>query len=412
MTFNYRKYNKEKDLDHVFRILNEIGWVDDKKNSHYLNDFIPKGNALVTELNGEAEAMVVSSDGTIQHLENQLKLSAITGVTCSLVARKQQIAGKLTATRIALDAEKGAEVSALTIFDQGFYDKLGFGTSSYSNIVEFNPGELTLKGRHRVPKRFTKDDLTKIHNSRLNRMKVHGQVTLPEYTTYTDLSDEKKRILLGYENEKGEITHMMNIWGKGRENGPFWVNWMVYQNIDQLKELLLLLKSMSDQIFQIGLIEPHVLQFQDILRTPFKNKDITAKSKYRNMIRSSAYAQFRILDLEKCLAKTSLPQIPEEIRFNLELTDPIEKFIPESCNWKGISGNYCVTFGEFSGAVKGCKENLPTMKTDVNSFTRLWLGHRNATQLSLFDNFEAPQELIDKLDKYLCLPKASHDYDF
>ena len=38
----------------------------------------------------------------------------------------------MTALKIAEDVEAGAEVCGLGMFDQGYYDKLGFGTGNYS----------------------------------------------------------------------------------------------------------------------------------------------------------------------------------------------------------------------------------------------------------------------------------------
>ncbi len=58
----------------------------------------------MSEINGQVEVMVNSTPGTIQYLDEKIELCAITGVTASLIARKQGISRRLTATRLALDA--------------------------------------------------------------------------------------------------------------------------------------------------------------------------------------------------------------------------------------------------------------------------------------------------------------------
>ena len=40
----YRKFDLKKDKDAVFDILNECGWVHNKKKDKYLNEFLPESH--------------------------------------------------------------------------------------------------------------------------------------------------------------------------------------------------------------------------------------------------------------------------------------------------------------------------------------------------------------------------------
>ena len=407
---NYRNFDLKKDKDSVFRILNECGWVHDKKKDKYLNEFLPKANTLVHEIDDEAEIMVNSSVGSIRYLEESLTFSAITGVVASLKVRKQGLSGKLTAIRMALDAEKGAEVSGLCIFDQGYYNKLGYANGCYDRIVGFTPSFLNIDRKPKIPVRLLDKDYKKIHKSRVGRMPYHGAVTLPEYTTKAEMGQQDRHVGFGYFDNKGNLTHHIWLYGKGKERGPIWVSWMSYQNLDQLMDLLALLKSFEEQFIMIRLVEPPFIHFQDFMNKPFLVKDVTRKSDHFNVIQASSYWQIRILDLIKCMGKTHLNC--EDISFNLQLSDPVEKYLPKTMAWKGIAGDYIVTLGKNSSAKKGKNENLPTMITSVEGFTRLWYGYVSASSLVYSNGLKAPDELLKKLDKAIVLPEAHIDWGF
>jgi len=406
----YRNFDLKKDKDAVFDILNECGWVHNKKKDKYLNNFLPVANTLVIDVNGKAEVMATSSVGTIRYQEEKLKLSALTGVTASLLARKQGFAGKLTATRLALDAEKGAEVGALCIFDQGYYNKLGFGNGNYEQIVCITPATLNIKRKPKIPVRLTERDYKKIHENRVNRLSNHCAVTLPEYTTKAELSEENKNMGFGYFDEKGNLTHHIWLHGKGKEQGPLWISWMAYQNLDQLMDLLAFLKSFEEQILMIKMVEPPFINMQDFIEKPFLFKGMTQKSEHQNKISSSAYWQLRILNLQKCIKKTHLNC--EDFTFNLQLSDPIGKYIAEDVKWRGITGDYVITLGKDSSVKKGKQKDLLTLKASVGTFTRMWFGIMPASTLVYSDSIEASDELLKKLDKAFLLPEAHVDWGF
>ena len=406
----YRKFEIKKDRDAVYNILNEVGWVHDKKKDKYLNKFLTRANTLVLDIDNHAEVFATSSNGSIRYQNEQLKLCAITGVSASLLARKQGFAGRLTATRLALDAAKGAEVGALCIFDQGYYNKLGFGNGNCENIVSITPSTLKIGRKVKTPVRLTEKDYKKMHKNRLNRLPNHCAVTLPEYATQAELGEESKNMGFGYFDEEGNLTHHVWMYGKGKEQGPFWIQWLAYENLDQLMDLLALLKSFEEQIIMIRMVEPTFIQMQDFIEKPYQVKAMTRKAENQNLIYSTAYWQLRILNLQKCMKKTHLNC--DDLSFNLQLSDPIGKYIAEDVKWKGIAGDYVVTLGKDSSAKKGKQKELPTLKASVGAFTRMWFGITQASTLVHSDGIEAPEELLKKLDKAFLLPQAHVDWGF
>ena len=141
-----RPYDPENDLDAARRIWTECGWLQKEKFDAF-DDFLSGAIGLVGELNGEAEALVLNFPGTIRHLRTDLPLCVVGAVTTSRVARKQGLAGRVTAQAIARDAAasgRGALVATLGMFEQGYYNRLGFGTLDYDHYFSFDPATLRL----------------------------------------------------------------------------------------------------------------------------------------------------------------------------------------------------------------------------------------------------------------------------
>jgi hypothetical protein len=406
---NIRKFDIKKDAKAAFNILNEAGWVDNEK-SEYIHSHLKNGRSLAADIEGNAEAIAVSHFGKMKYQQEDLKFSAVTGVICSFLARQQGLAAKLTARRLAEDAADGAEISGLTIFDQGFYNKLGYGNGNYLHLVAINPASLYVPRKTRNPIRLTKEDFQIVHANRLQRMHLHGAVDLPELITKIDMAMCKDGLGLGFKDENGNLTHHMWLMGKGKEDGPLRIFWMSYQNYNQMIELFSVLKSLQDQIALVRFVEPPNIIMQDLLDKPMFYRKITHGGKFKNEIKASNWWQARILDLEKCIAKTHLENC--NLKFNLELSDPISKYLPEDSIWKGIGGSYVVELSKNSRVERGHKENLPTLTASVGAFTRLWLGVAKASSLAVTDEFAASQKLIRKLDVSINLPIPRFDWGF
>ena len=264
----------------------------------------------------------------------------------------------------------------------------------------------------RIPKRLTKKDWKAIYKSRLNRKRFHGAVNFnkPE-TTHAEMIWDDKNFGLGYFDEKsGELTHHIWFYVKDVEQGPYWINWICFRNSTQFLELLALIRSLGDQVRLISLVEPPNIQLQDFLKQPFRFRQLTEKSKFENKMKATAFWQMRILNLKKCIAITHLNC--EDIKFNLELTDPIENYLEQNSKWKGISSNYVIALGKNSKAEKGKNRNLPTLRSSVGAFTRMWLGVRPASGLAVSDELSGTEELLEKLDKAFCIPEPKPDWEY
>jgi len=85
----FREYNADSDKDAVHRIWLETGWLekDSKAQAERMDLFLSAGRALVADLDGEPECLVLTMPGVIRHLKDDLPMSGVTGVTTSRIAR-------------------------------------------------------------------------------------------------------------------------------------------------------------------------------------------------------------------------------------------------------------------------------------------------------------------------------------
>ncbi len=411
MTF--RHYDHDRDREAAQRIWRETGWLPDDKTDA-MDIALQSCCGHVAEIEGEAECLVLTSPGTIRYLAEDLPFGCVTAVTTSRIARKQGFAGKLTARAIAEDVANGAIVSALGMFEQGYYDRLGFGSGPYVHRIGFHPARLRVAGATRPPRRLTADDSQAAHDNRIGRLRSHGAVNItdPEFTRYTLVETGAKSFGLGYfDGPNGELSHHLWIYIRGDvEAGPYSVLWTAWNTREQFLELMGLLKNLGDQIHLIYMRESNGIQLQDLVDKPFQNRVMTENSPFDARMRVHAYWQIRICDLGACLERTHLRG--GELRFNLSLSDPIETYLPDDSPWRGVAGEYIVTLGSSSGCDQGHDDQLPTMTATVNAFTRMWLGVRPATGLNLTDDLDAPRDLLEALDRTLRLPVPETDWDF
>jgi GNAT superfamily N-acetyltransferase len=409
---HYRDYDPEKDRDAVYRILREVGWLEPGKE-HCFDLALDADRTLVAEVGSSPECIVCTSPGSMRYLDEDLPFVEVTLLATSRIARRQGLASRLLARALAMDVADGAIAARVCVFDQGYYDKVGFGPGPYEHRVSFDPAALKVNVKPRLPRRLTKDDFALVHASRLSRIRSHGGVIYPS-AAHTQIEMNfwsEKGFGLGYcDGPDGELTHHFCCNPSNAERGPYYIQWMAYQTGEQFLELMGLLHGLSDQVHLVQMREPYGIQLQDLLDRPTRHHSITEGSRFANRTSAYAFWNIRICDLAKCLERTHLPC--GELRFNLQLTDPVEHLLDEGASWRGAAGEYVVTVGPSSHAEPGSDPSLPTLTASVNAFSRMWFGVRPATGLSVTDRLAGPDSLLTQLDRAFLLPQPRPDWDF
>ena len=406
-----RDYDRERDRNAALRILREVGWIEEGKEKQ-ADLSIDAGRAMIAEVDGSPECLVTTAPGALRYLDRDLSFSAVTGVTTSRVARKRGLAARVTSALIAQDAADGVAVCGLGMFEQGYYDRLGFGSGPYEHTIRCDPARLKVEPSGRAPRRLGVEDWEEVHASRLRRSRSHGSLSLtPAALTHSDMLWTKNGFGLGYSDAPdGTLTHLIWCGTQNVERGPYRVHCMAFQTDAQFLELLGAIKALGDQVRLVSLQEPPGIQMQDLVEEPFKQRQISEKSSFAAGIRASAWWQMRICDLAECLSHTHLAT--GEVSFNLSLSDPIEAYQPKGSSWAGVSGDYVVHLGRDSSAEPGQSASLPTLTASVNAFTRLWLGVRPASGLSVTDDLSGPDDLLATLDRVLLLPQPHVEWDY
>ena len=403
-------YDPGRDARAVQRIWREVGWIDAER-AGLVSRLFECGDAVVFRLHGEAECAVHTTPGKMRHGTEDLELLAVTAVTTSRIARKLGAAGRLTARALAATAAQGAEISALGMFEQGFYDRVGFGSGAYEHRFVFDPASLTVATPFRPPMRLAATDWGEVHGCMLRRLRGHGGCTLtPPRVVECEMAWTDDAFGLGYRDaaDRG-LSHF--VWGEAPgEHGPYEITWIGYETVDQLMELLALIKGLGDQVSSVAMLEPSHVQLQDLLKQPFRQRRNTERGKFANQHETMAFWQLRILDLPKCLAKTRLPG--PDLSFNLRLADPVTEQLDGGNEWAGVGGDYVVTLGEESAAAEGNSPSLPTLEASVGPFSRMWFGVRSASVLAATTDLKAEPGLLRALDEKIRLPQPRLGWDF
>ena len=84
-----KPYDAQRDFDAVTRIWREVGWIESDEHVAAMEHFLTGTDCYVALIDGEAECAVMTTPGTIRYQDAELDLSVISGVTTSLIGRKQ-----------------------------------------------------------------------------------------------------------------------------------------------------------------------------------------------------------------------------------------------------------------------------------------------------------------------------------
>ena len=421
------RYDAEQDAKAVAQIWLECGWIEELgTESGMVRKYLEAAqDALVARVDDRAECCVLSASASVRFGDVDLSMGAVAGVTTSWIARKLGLASSMTALLLRAQANRGHAVSMLGMFEEGFYNRVGFGSGGYEYWLAFDPASLMPKVPYRRPKRLTAKDHKQIHAAMAGRQRQHGGVIIdsPE-TMKTELKHMERAMGLGYFDGPGNtLSHF--VFGEMKdENGPYEILFKAWQTQKQLLELVTMLASLGDQIDSIEMQEPSDIQFQDLLRQPLRHRRITETAKHADCSEAMAVWQLRILDL---LPYIEAIRSPVDGRFNPELSDPAEAVLarlPSTLDtsalandaglqgWCGVSGQYVVELGASSTATPGNNPDLPTVRASVNAFSRLWFGIQPASSLVVTDDLSMDEALTRQLDIALRQPRAHLGWDF
>lgn len=396
-----RPYAEERDLAAVTRMWREVGWIDDSDGqAGALRRFLGRGTALLADVDGEAECMVHRTPGSIRYVATDLPLCVISGVTTSHVGRRQGLASALLVEALVEAVQEGAAVASLGFFEQGFYDRFGFGTNAYEHRLTFDPASLTVPVPRRPPVRLGRDDMPELHALMTRRHRGHGSVAVdPPDWFDLEWAWTEKPFALGFREPGGRLTHA--LFGSMKDaHGPWEISVLAHEEPIQVLELLGLVRALGDQVNAVTIAdEPLGVQLQDLIREPVRQRRVARLAGGSDALHQSiAEQQDRILDLAACIDAVHLRTPP--LAFGLRLRDPIA----DLGSWPGIGGERTVRLGEESTVADGIDDGLPVLDASVGAFTRLWLGVRPATGLVLTDDLSGPPALLDALDEAFRLP--------
>lgn len=394
-----REYDVD-DLPAVQRIWVECGWIEEDESEH-LEPFLADADAVVADIDGDAEACTSIHDGSLHHTGTDLPVAVVTSVTTGRIGRKQGLARQTLDTALRRAVDRGNAVSILGMFEQGFYDGSGFGTGSEMLIRRFDPASLDASLPYRRPVRLTPDDAEDMVACLLTRSLTHGAVTLPSVPLRrAERMWDENGFGLGYRDDDGNLTHFLWCAAKD-EYGPYDVREWAWRDPHELRELLGVLRSLGDQVRTVIVPEPAQAQLLVLIGHPGRQTTTRRTGELRYESKASAWWQARILDLPTCIA--TLPP-SEELHCNLRVADPLAL--------DSVAGEWLLHLGAEPHVERGHEEDLPLVSASVNALSRLWLGVRPASTLATTDDLHASPELLAALDRAINLPRPDVQTDF
>ncbi|MFW2382020.1 MAG: GNAT family N-acetyltransferase [Acidimicrobiales bacterium] len=415
------RFDDERDMESVLRVWTETGWFDgEDRQKAQIKEFFQAndGRSLVALLDGDAESVVHCTLGSMRYgtvpVCRELSVGAITAVTTSRIARKLGAASRLTARTIAEMGDDGAAIALLGMFEQGFYDRFGFGVGPYEIKVFAYPGSLRVPAEYRTPERFDFEHHSdELHDSVVNRYRTHGGVVIGgERSTTTAVNLDYEVSIYGYRTD-GAISHWMALEHSG-ETGPDRVVAWAYQSPEQCLELLRVIQEWGDQVDLIRFIEPPWMQAQDFDSEPGHNYRRTKGTKVHVRTEADAWWQIRIVDIETCIA--AMAPVSEPFEVVVEIDDPVEHHLTGSGysgSWKPLTGMWRFSFGESHSAERVTDAPNLDLRTSINALSRWWLGVLPATALGVTGQMDADHSTLARLDRLTAhLPRPHPGWDF
>ena len=186
---------------------------------------------------------------------------------------------------------------------------------------------------------------------------------------------------------------------------------MAYQSVEQLFDLLALIRSLGDQVHQVKLSEPAEIQLQDLIRQPFRGQRLTEGAADEQGQNADAYWQMRLLDVPQGVggpqqrdgACVSTWRLPTRSLITCAATTPGRV-------WPATIWCRSRRMARRRGPV--VMPRCPLCRRRWARFTRLWLGVRPATVLARTDALSADADLLTALDAAIHLPSPVTGWDY
>jgi len=397
----WRRYDEDRDGEELARIWHEVGWVDGTDaHAAGLRTFFSGGHGLVAPADGEVEAAIHWVPGTYRWLDHDVPAAAVSALTTGFVGRRRGHGPTLVAEALAQMVDVGVEVATLGAFEQGYYDRFGFGADPYDHRLTFDPGALRVPIPDRRPVRVGTDDHAEVQALLARRHRSHGGLVLDHARGMeAALVWRKDPWGLGLRADDGRLTGVV-LGEAGGEHGPHTVEWLLYETTTDLLELLGVLRLLSDQVWTVVVDEPPDVRLQDLLDAPNRQRAHLSQAG-RGGVANTAHSwrQTRILDLAACLGRVHWPGEP--FAFDLDLVDPLAD---RGGRWPGIGGAYTVAVGEETSVTDRRTGERPLLTASVDALSRMWTGSRPTSGLAVIGAVAGPADLVARLDAALRLP--------
>lgn len=394
-----------EDLPAVQRIWREVGWVDEDE-APALADFLADATTRVAVIDGEAEASGSTHRGTMRHGDRDVATSFVTSITTSRIGRGQGLARDVLDALLLDAAADGATLSMLGMFEQGYYDRSGFGTGAEMLMHRLDPASLPDDLPRRRPVRLSLDDAAEVDAALQARARGHGGVAIPSAAMRrAEMTFDDDGFGLGHRDARGALTH--HVWcSVGGEHGPYRVRSWSWRTTEQLFELLGALRSLADQVRWLVLPEPWCLQLRTLTSLPGRQEVLTRGTRHHYAVDADAWWQARILDLPAAMAVLR-SQVP--LRLHVRVTDPLE----ETRGFDRVAGDWLLELDrDGSTATRPSGTADPDLVCSVNTLTRLWLGVRRPSTVLRTDGVALDDDLAAALDAAVRLPRPDVGHDF
>jgi len=409
----YRAMRLPYDIEGMLPLWRDAGWDQDGENAEgEARRHLTDATSYVAVDSAGICSAAVAMEGTFQCLDTALPLSAVTAVLTASYARKKGHAARLLARLLAAERERGAVVAALGVFDQGYYNRTGFGNAARDNVIVINPAALRTPAAARdalndpdvriVPLSLRDSDA--LYAADLRRYKHHGSCTITKAGYIAGALERigKKMLGLGIMYKGALVAHFV---AQRVSEDKLDILWLIADTLPHYIQLFELIHRLSDQLEQVKMIVPPDIEIYDLIHRPLQSGVIFHGHSFDDLY----FWQLRILDLPRAIASISLPRA-HPVRFALTIHDPIARYL--ATEWQGLAGEYTVTLGEHSECRIGAEHALPRLEATINAFSRFWVGAASLRALSISDHFRADARLIDELTRAYVPPPPIRDCDF